>query len=335
MPHDDEVLGRGVYSESMGGVMWKLRPGWRAVIDGNTLLLKSDIRGLRITLPAEEQQTDISRLLQEGMPDHSPLVVELKAHRVLMRCNTGKEQRSGLCDYFFHLGLDGLHVRTDLNHKSVLLLGVGGTGSVVLQHLCGAGLRRFLLVDEDVVDESNLERQFIYDSSSVGRPKVAAAEEYILARLPGASVHALQAKIDHRALADVLSAPESVDLAVVCFDQPPAFAYDLATSVMWKRGVPCIHGGVLCRSGFYGPLFSAAHGSPPPHTFGLARSETGAAELSPDSVAFPPYNSIVGAHLAAETLHFLAGVHEAVEFRHRVIIDFSRLEYLRRDSRLS
>ncbi|EJL34092.1 HesA/MoeB/ThiF family protein [Novosphingobium sp. AP12] len=66
-----------------------------------------------------------------------------------------------------------------LSEAHVVLVGCGGIGSPSLQYLAAAGIGRLTLVDDDVVDISNLQRQTIYTPSDVGRPKAEAAAEWV------------------------------------------------------------------------------------------------------------------------------------------------------------
>ena len=65
----------------------------------------------------------------------------------------------------------------NLRDKAVAIIGIGGTGCAVAQLLSRVGIKKLLLVDRDIVDESNLERQFLYEKEDVGKVKVFAAEE--------------------------------------------------------------------------------------------------------------------------------------------------------------
>src|SRR6266508_5096603 len=71
-----------------------------------------------------------------------------------------------------------------LKAARVLCVGAGGLGSPAALYLAAAGVGTIGLVDFDVVDVSNLQRQIIYFNSDVGRPKVASAEEKLRAISP-------------------------------------------------------------------------------------------------------------------------------------------------------
>jgi adenylyltransferase/sulfurtransferase len=78
----------------------------------------------------------------------------------------------------------GLEGQRKLKNAAVLMVGTGGLGSPIGLYLAAAGVGRIGIVDYDVVDESNLQRQVMHDSASVGRLKVESARERMLAVNP-------------------------------------------------------------------------------------------------------------------------------------------------------
>ena len=66
-----------------------------------------------------------------------------------------------------------------LVQSKVLLVGLGGIGSTVLQYLAAAGIGKIGLVDQDTVALSNLQRQTIYKFEDIGRKKVDAASKFV------------------------------------------------------------------------------------------------------------------------------------------------------------
>ena len=80
------------------------------------------------------------------------------------------------------LGVDG---QKRLKNARVLVIGAGGLGAPTLLYLAAAGVGTIGIVDFDVVDESNLQRQIIHGVADVGRPKAQSARDSIVAINPG------------------------------------------------------------------------------------------------------------------------------------------------------
>jgi len=75
-----------------------------------------------------------------------------------------------------------------LNKSKVAVFGIGGVGSFVVEALARAGIGKFILIDHDVVSESNINRQIIATTKTIGMPKVEVAKERILEINPKAEV---------------------------------------------------------------------------------------------------------------------------------------------------
>lgn len=91
-----------------------------------------------------------------------------------------------LARYSRHLALReiGVHGQEKLKAAKVLLVGAGGLGSPSALYLAASGVGTIGVIDNDRVDVSNLQRQVLYDTQSVGRPKADAAKERLLALNP-------------------------------------------------------------------------------------------------------------------------------------------------------
>src|SRR5574341_856039 len=79
----------------------------------------------------------------------------------------------------------GLEGQRKLKNSSALIIGTGGLGSPVSLYLAAAGIGRIGLVDYDVVDASNLQRQVIHGTSTVGKLKVESARDKLVDLNPG------------------------------------------------------------------------------------------------------------------------------------------------------
>ncbi|KUO88355.1 MAG: hypothetical protein AT712_05145 [Caldivirga sp. CIS_19] len=79
--------------------------------------------------------------------------------------------------YIRQLPLIGVEGQRRLRGSSVLVVGLGGLGSIISMYLAGAGVGKLVLVDFDTVSISDLHRQLLYTTNDVGRPKVEIAEK--------------------------------------------------------------------------------------------------------------------------------------------------------------
>lgn len=102
-----------------------------------------------------------------------------------------------------------------INKSKVAIFGLGGVGSFVVEALVRAGVQNFILVDNDVVSESNLNRQIIATFKTIGKPKVEVAKERILEINPNAKVEIYQEFFmpDSKEFFD-----ENIDYIVDCID---------------------------------------------------------------------------------------------------------------------
>ena len=136
---------------------------------------------------------------------------------------------------------------------SVLVIGVGGLGSAVLQYLCAAGIGRLIIVDHDRVEESNLHRQPIYRMSDVGSLKAQAARAVLLGANPEVQIEAVCERLTP---ANVQRLVAGVDVVV---DAADSFAVTYVVSDECLRvKTPLISASVLGLSGYVGAFCASA-----------------------------------------------------------------------------
>lgn len=122
---------------------------------------------------------------------------------------------------------------------SVLIVGVGGLGSPVVQYLAAAGVGRLGLVDGDSVERSNLQRQTIHGTDDVGRPKVTSAAEFIADLNPDVTVETYDTDL---APGNAESLIDEYDVVVDATDNFPARF--LVNDACTLADTPFVHGAV-------------------------------------------------------------------------------------------
>ncbi len=122
----------------------------------------------------------------------------------------------------------------------ILLVGAGGLGSPAALYLAAAGVGTIGLIDSDVVDLSNLQRQVIHHTPDVGRPKVTSAKEKIQALNPDVSVETYEDRLTSKNALDVV---KRYDVVIDGVDNFPAKF--LINDACFFADKPLVHGGIL------------------------------------------------------------------------------------------
>ncbi|MFV8360503.1 molybdopterin-synthase adenylyltransferase MoeB [Flavobacterium sp. LS1P3] len=110
------------------------------------------------------------------------------------------------------VGIDG---QQKLQQAKVLIIGVGGLGVAVLPYLAAAGIGEIGIIDDDRIEVTNLQRQVIYKSSSVGKSKVSEAKAMALELNPSININAITEKLDSK---NAISLFEHYDIMVDATD---------------------------------------------------------------------------------------------------------------------
>ncbi len=160
----------------------------------------------------------------------------------------------------------GLEGQQKLLDARVLCLGAGGLGSPVALYLAAAGVGTIGIVDDDVVDVSNLQRQVIHTTDRVGVPKVDSAQETIRALNPDVKVVKYQTRLDASNIMEII---EGYDVIVDGVDNFPT-RYLLNDATV-RLGIPVVSAAILGFEGQLsvfkphdGPCYRCLFRQPPP-----------------------------------------------------------------------
>ncbi len=196
-----------------------------------------------------------------------------------------------------------------LKQARVLVVGAGGLGSPVLIYLAAAGVGRTGVIDHDVVDLSNLQRQIIHTDEAQGMPKVFSAEQRIKALNPHVEVRPYHRELTEEIAQDLFS---EYDLIVDGTDAWPI--RDLINRAAVATGKPVVSGAISAWEGQV-TIYDPAHGAPcmacvfpeaPAPGMAATCSETGVIGAMP---------GVVGAMMATEAIKWIAGAGEPLAGR--------------------
>jgi len=207
--------------------------------------------------------------------------------------------------YSRHLLIPEIGERGQLQllRSKVLLIGAGGLGSPAALYLAAAGVGTLGIVDSDVVDATNLQRQILHNTDRLGRSKVASARETINALNPDVQVNGYEERLTAANIDRIIA---GYDVIVDGADNFPT-RY-LVNDASVKHRIPVVHGSIYRFEGqvtvfkpFDGPCYRCLFHQPPPAELAPSCAEAGVLGVLP---------GIIGSIQANEAIKLLLGIGE-------------------------
>jgi len=202
----------------------------------------------------------------------------------------------------------GVEGQKRLKAASVLCIGTGGLGSPLLLYLAAAGVGRIGIVDFDIVDHSNLQRQVIHGTSWVGKPKIESAKNRILEINPYCQVDLYETRLSAENALDIV---RPYDVVVDGTDNFPTRYLVNDACVLLNK--PNVYGSIFRFEGQAsvfnyqdGPNYRDLYPEPPPPGLVPSCAEGGVLGILP---------GIIGVIQATETVKIILGVGETLSGR--------------------
>lgn len=252
-----------------------------------SLLAADDLRRLGYT-DVRSVRGGFNRWKQDGLPIEIPRTLDAEARerygRHLLMPEVGEAGQIKLLD------------------SKVLCIGAGGLGSPVALYLAAAGVGTLGIIDDDVVDRSNLQRQILHTDDRVGTPKVESARAALTALNPSVNVVGYQTRLHSGNVDEIFS---GYDVIVDGSDNFPT-RY-LVNDACVKMNIPNVHGSIFRFEGqvtvFWpgyakrrGPCYRCLYPEPPPPELAPSCAEAGVLGVLP---------GVIGVLEAIETLKIL------------------------------
>lgn len=197
----------------------------------------------------------------------------------------------------------GIRGQKKLKASKILIVGTGGLGSPISLYLAAAGIGEIGLVDFDLVDESNLQRQIVHSTSSIGMPKVESAKSRLLELNPYIKVNTYQCVLNKDNIFDIAN---KYDLII---DGTDNFSTRyLLNDAAFFLGKPLIYGSIYRFEGQVtvftkgdGPCYRCLYPEPPPPGTVPSCAEGGVFGVLP---------GLIGAIQATEAIKLILGIGE-------------------------
>ena len=195
-----------------------------------------------------------------------------------------------------------------LLESKVLIVGAGGLGSPAALYLTAAGVGTVGIVDFDVVDATNLQRQILHNVDRIGQSKVESARETLTALNPDVKIVTYDERLSAENILEILA---DYDLVVDGGDNFPT-RYLVNDAELHLR-IPVVHGSIFRFEGqvtvfepYEGPCYRCQYPEPPPPELAPSCAEAGVLGVLP---------GVIGSLQAMETLKILLGIGDSLSGR--------------------
>lgn len=211
-----------------------------------------------------------------------------------------------LLRYSRHLLLDDIDVagQDKLLSSHVLVIGAGGLGSAAAPYLAAAGIGHITLVDHDLVELTNLQRQIMHAESAVGKSKVDSGKQFLQHLNSSIHIETIQAKATASLLDELLP---SVDVVLDCTDN--FTTRHLINACCVKQQKPLVSGSALRFDGQVS-VFDPRNSTSPCYACIFSPDEQFEEVNCASMGVFSPLVGIIGAMQAAQALQVIIGFGE-------------------------
>lgn len=192
-----------------------------------------------------------------------------------------------------HIGITGQNI---LANAIVLIAGAGGLGSISSYYLAAAGIGKLIVVDNDTVDFSNLNRQIVHSEADIGKAKAFSAAQSLEQLNSSIQIHAVNAEITDTSILPLL---EQVDVIVDACDNIKT--RHVLNRASLKKAIPYVFGGV---DGFSGMASTFVPGETP--CFKCVFPNENRLETKPGIIG--PIAGIIGSLQAMEVIKLLLNI---------------------------
>jgi len=256
--------------------------------------------------PTAPSRSTLEELGYENVVSLAGGINDWKRHGYPLEVPTGALAPEQRTRYSRHLLIPevGEEGQLKLLESRILLIGAGGLGSPAALYLAAAGVGTLGIIDADVVDETNLQRQILHSTASLGEPKVESAARTIQELNPDVEVKAYKEQLTSENIERILA--DGWDVIVDGADNFPT-RYLVNDAAVW-HDIPLVHGSIFRFEGqatvfkpHDGPCYRCLFPQPPPPELAPSCAEGGVLGVLP---------GVIGSLQASEAIKLALGIGE-------------------------
>lgn len=194
-----------------------------------------------------------------------------------------------------------------INQACVVVIGLGAIGCEVITHLLSAGVQKYVCIDPDIVDITNLNRQLCFTPSHIGQTKVSVIERYILDREPNAQIRTNATLIDSPKTLQLVLDGLKPTVVACCADSVPGQLELAVIDYCLIDSIACTFAGAHIGRAYWGPLLVDPTTAIRAREF-FQKVQSNAVVEHPVTGSFSCDNSVIGALLAKDLLFHLGEI---------------------------
>lgn len=213
----------------------------------------------------------------------------------------------------------------DFKGLTIGILGCGGIGALACQSLAASGITNFVLIDNDIISHSNLNRQFTYHRCDIGYYKTDILKSRLESDYPGVCI--TEHKLFISNVENLIEITHAIDILLCCADKPANTIQKICAEFSYRTGIPIIFGAVGFMNGSVGPLIAdKSSASKYRQVCELLEKHQKLSLWELDHASNGATNAIIANMVASEVLQHFISKHDCSTLNKCVNLNFSSLE---------
>ncbi len=297
--------------------LYKINPKYSLILKNNNQLLIVKNNKLKLYQVPKDEIILTQKLMQTEMfnDQDTKTFRKLLKENILVKCvNTHSDRNTqSYLEVYTNSKID----MGDLKNKKIFIIGLGGIGCEIINHLVGNGVKKFVILDFDTVDETNLNRQYLYTYNDISKSKVELIAKKIKEKDLNTTVVKYDKFINCSQDVEEIIEKEKIDMVVCAADTP---FLDIRISILEaciNTKTPCIFGGVNILNGQYGPTLVSTK-KMNKYYIELQQVKNLVLCSSINKASFGPTNTIISAYMAMDIIMTLLGKKEYINSLNKI-----------------